>query len=621
MKCNNNIANYYYKMCGIFAILGKDNFQGVSLTGIKLLLNRGYDSCGISYIEQNKLNTIKYASTKSTPSIELLENELLSKPIIDSSIAILHTRWSTHGPPTNENSHPHHDNKDRIALVHNGIIENYQELKDELLSHGLVFKSQTDTEVVAVMIGYYLDQGLSVENAISNTVERLLGTWALTIIHKDFPNRIWVTRNGSPLLLGIENDYVIVASEQIAFANNIKKYIILNNNDLIEISKENNIIKYNKDIHNYKINYKKSSEIELEPSGYKTWLLKEICEQPETIIRAMNNGGRIESNKTVKFGGLDSCKMKLLEINHIILLGCGTSYYSSLWAINVFKSLDIFDTVSIYDGADFNYKDIPRSGKTALILVSQSGETRDLYRCIQIAKDHNLITIGVVNVVDSMIARETDCGVYLNAGREVAVASTKSFTNQCIILVLIAVWFSQNKHNNEEKREQILGDLMNLSFQMSAVISECYQKLPSLVHNCNKNSIFVLGKGSSQAIALEGALKIKEVSYIHAEGYSSSSLKHGPLALIDKELPIVLLDIDDEFREKNANCFQEIKAREAHVVRISDMNYGDIVISYNKTFGGLLANCVLQMLSYNLGIERGVNCDFPKNLAKVVTVD
>jgi len=608
-------------MCGIFAILGKEKFQEIVLTGLKLLLNRGYDSCGICYIEGNNLNTIKYASTTVNNSVDLLENELLSKDKIDSSTAILHTRWSTHGAPTDKNSHPHHDNKNRIALVHNGIIENYQELKRDLLSKGYFFYSQTDTEVIAVTLGSYLDKGLTVKDAISKTVERLLGTWALTIIHKDYPNHIWVTRNGSPLLLGIENDYVIVVSEQIAFANNIKKYIILDNNDLIEISKDDNIIKYNKDIHNYKINYKKHTDVELEPTGYKNWLIKEISEQPESIVRAINNGGRIESNKTVKLGGLDSYKTKLLEINHIILLGCGTSFYSSMWAVNIFKSLEIFDTVTVYDGADFNYKDIPRNGKTALILVSQSGETRDLYKCIQIAKDHNLITIGVVNVVDSMIARETDCGVYLNAGREVAVASTKSFTNQCIILSLIAIWFSQNKHTNEEKREQILSDLMNLSFHMTSIINECNLKIPHIVSKFNNGTIFLLGKGSTQAIAFEGALKIKELSYIHAEGYSSSSLKHGPLALIETDLPVILLDIDDEFREKNANCFQEIKARGAYVLIISDMDHGDIIISHNKTFGGLLANCALQILSYNLAITRGINCDYPKNLAKVVTVD
>jgi glucosamine--fructose-6-phosphate aminotransferase (isomerizing) len=609
-------------MCGIFAVLGKKNFQEIVLTGLKLLLNRGYDSCGICYIENNFLNTIKHASTNINNSSDLLEKEMLDLKI-DSSTAILHTRWSTHGPPTNKNSHPHNDNKNRIALVHNGIIENYLELKEELLSKGYFFISQTDTEVISVLIGYYLDQGNVIGDAIKRTIERLTGTWALTILHKDYPNFMWITRNGSPLLLGFEDDYIIVASEQIAFANNIKRYIILNNNDLIEISKEGDKIKYNKDIHNYKINYKNKIKIELEPTGYKNWLIKEISEQPDCVVRAINNGGRIASNSTVKLGGLDSCQDKLLELNHIILLGCGTSYYSSMWALDIFKTLEIFDTVTIFDGADFDIKDIPRYGKTGLILVSQSGETKDLHRCIQIAKDRNLITIGVVNVIDSMIARETDCGVYLNAGREVSVASTKSFTNQCIILTLIALWFSQNKNNNKnrEKREQIIMDLMNLSFDMTQILDESNKIIPSIISNFDVHSIFLLGKGVSHAIALEGALKIKEVSYIHAEGYSSSALKHGPFALIDEGLPIILFDIDEKHREKNDNCYQEVLARGAFVLRISDMNYGDIIINHNKTFAGLLANCVSQILSYNLALLKGLNCDFPKNLAKVVTVD
>jgi glucosamine--fructose-6-phosphate aminotransferase (isomerizing) len=607
-------------MCGIFAVLGRDNVTKIILSGLKLLLNRGYDSCGVCYIENKSLNTIKYSSTKINNSFELLENEIKTTTIV-SNIAISHTRWSTHGAPTDKNSHPHHDNKNRVALVHNGIIENYHELKEELVSKEYFFISQTDTEVISVLIGYYLDQGNEIGDAIKQTIERLSGTWALTIIHKNYPNRMWITRNGSPLLLGFEDDYIIVASEQIAFANNIKKYIILNNNDLIEISKEGDTITYNKDIHNYKINYKNNALIELQPNGYKNWLIKEISEQPDCVLRAINNGGRIANNSSVKLGGLDSCREKLLELSHIILLGCGTSYYSCMWVQDIFKMLEIFDTVTIYDGAEFDLKDIPRYGKTGLVLVSQSGETKDLHRCIQLAKDNNLITIGVVNVPDSMIARETDCGVYLNAGREVSVASTKSFTNQCVILTLIAIWFSQNKQTNQEKRVQIIMDLMNLSFDINQMIEMCNKKILEIINNFNSKSIFLLGKGSSQAIALEGALKIKEVSYIHAEGYSSSALKHGPFALIDVGLPLILFDIDDKHREKNDNCYQEVVARGAYVLRISDMNYGDIIINHNKTYGGLVANCFSQILSYNLALLKGLNCDYPKNLAKVVTVD
>lgn len=607
-------------MCGIFAVLGRDNVTKIILSGLKLLLNRGYDSCGVCYIENKLLNTIKYSSTKINNSFELLENEIKTTTIV-SNIAISHTRWSTHGAPTDKNSHPHHDNKNRIAIVHNGIIENYHELKEDLMGKGYFFISQTDTEVISVMIGYYLDMGNEIGNSINKTLERLQGTWALSILHKDYPNKMWITRNGSPLLLGFEDDYIMIVSEQIAFANYIKKYIILNNNDLIEISKEGDTIKYNKDIHNYKINYKNNALIELDPTGYKNWLIKEISEQPDCVLRAINNGGRILNKSSVKLGGLESCKEKLLELKHIILLGCGTSYYSCMWIQDMFKTLEIFNTVSLYDGADFDIKDIPTYGKTGLILVSQSGETKDLHRCVEIAKDNNLTTIGVVNVIDSMIARETDCGVYLNAGREVSVASTKSFTNQCIVLSLIAIWFSQNRNTNYEKREQIICDLMNLSFDMNKMIETCNKIVPEIVSNYNTKTIFLLGKGCSHAIALEGALKIKEIACIHAEGYSSSALKHGPFALIEEGIPIILFDIDDKHREKNDNCYQEVTARGACVFRISNMNYGDIIINHNKTYGGLVANLFSQILSYNLALLKGINCDYPKNLAKVVTVE
>jgi glucosamine--fructose-6-phosphate aminotransferase (isomerizing) len=329
-------------MCGIFAVLGRDNVTKIILSGLKLLLNRGYDSCGVCYIENKSLNTIKYSSTKINNSFELLENEIKTTTIV-SNIAISHTRWSTHGAPTDKNSHPHHDNKNRIAIVHNGIIENYHELKEDLMGKGYFFISQTDTEVISVMIGYYLDMGNEIGNSINKTLERLQGTWALSILHKDYPNKMWITRNGSPLLLGFEDDYIMIVSEQIAFANYIKKYIILNNNDLIEISKEGDTIKYNKDIHNYKINYKNNALIELDPTGYKNWLIKEISEQPDCVLRAINNGGRILNKSSVKLGGLESCKEKLLELKHIILLGCGTSYYSCMWIQDMFKTLEIFN--------------------------------------------------------------------------------------------------------------------------------------------------------------------------------------------------------------------------------------------------------------------------------------
>jgi glucosamine--fructose-6-phosphate aminotransferase (isomerizing) len=620
-------------MCGIIGYLGSDIFLSYIISGLKLIQNRGYDSVGISTINNSSLNTIKFASTNTHDSLDKLEKETTNLNW-ESTIGIGHTRWATHGGKTDINAHPHHDNLDRIALVHNGIIENYAELKKSLIEKGYNFKSATDTEVIAIQIGYWLDRGLLMQEAIKETIKILKGTWALSIIHVDYPNKMWITRNGSPLLLGIQDNFVIVASEQIAFGNYINRYIVLDNHDIIEIELVNSTIKYNKDINSYDIKNKLDQDIQLSPTPYKYWMQKEIMEQPDSVNRALNNGGRIESNTTVKLGGLDSNKNRLLDLNHLILLGCGTSYNAGLWSLNIYKSLDIFETVTIYDGAEFNINDIPKKGKTGLILLSQSGETKDLHRCLEIAKSYDLITIGVVNVVDSMIARESSCGVYLNAGREVGVASTKSFTSQTVVLTLIAIWFSQERGTCLEKRRKIISDLRNLSWQIEKVL-EKWQLVKDLVPLIDKTkSCFILGKGSSEAIAKESALKLKEISYIHAEGFSSSALKHGPFALITNNLPIFILDVDIEHTDKNLNAYAEVKAREAHVIKIgmsclkgmqpsasgSD-NSCDLQIDYNKTFGGLLANIYLQILSFEIALISGNNPDYPRNLAKVVTVE
>jgi len=608
-------------MCGIIGYLGNDIFIPFVLSGLKLLQNRGYDSVGISCIQNGELCTKKYASNFTFDSLEKLE-ESISNSEFESNCGIGHTRWATHGGKTDINAHPHHDNQNRIALVHNGIIENFDEIKSRLLEKGYFFKSQTDTEIIAVLIGYHLDNNETIEKAIQNSLKELSGTWALVIIHKDFPNKIWMTRNGSPLLLGMEDEYIMVASEEIAFHNYIKKYIVIDNHDLIEVTKENDKITYSKNVHRYAIKEKTNVQIELKPTGYTHWLLKEILEQPESILRAINNGGRIENNTCVKLGGLDTCKSRLMEINHLIILGCGTSYHAGLWSLDIFKNLDIFHTVVVYDGAEFNVKDIPKIGNSGVVLLSQSGETKDLHRCIQIAKDYDLITIGIVNVIDSMIARESDCGIYLNAGREVAVASTKSFTNQCLVLTMVAIWFSQNKGTYIEKRKKMINDIRNLSFQVQDLCTNLEQIKEIARQLKDKSSLFLLGKGKEEAIAKEGALKLKEVAYLHAEGYSSSALKHGPFALIEEGLPVILIDVEEENRDKNKNTFQEISARNAFVIKITDSRCNDLlIVEKNSTFSGILANVYVQLLSYFIALEKGFNPDFPRNLAKVVTVE
>ena len=617
-------------MCGIIGYLGDSPIIDYIVSGLRLLQNRGYDSVGMGLIRDNQLVAIKYASTETHDSLETLETSVKKHDFGNARVAIGHTRWATHGGKTQNNAHPHHDHLDRISLVHNGIIENFASLKRDLQRDGYSFRSQTDTEVIAILIGKYLDLGHSMENAIKWAIRQLSGTWALVIIHRDFPNKIWVTRNGSPLLLGMDDSFIVIASEQIAFGNYIHQYISIENHDIIEITKTADSIVYNKSLHGYSIQKKSDVFVETIPVGFDHWMLKEIFEQPDAILRATNNGGRIETNVSVKLGGLDQCRARLLELDHLILLGCGTSFHAGLWSLEIFKKLDIFDTVAIYDGADFGELDIPKKGKTGLILLSQSGETKDLHRCMQISADYSLITIGVVNVQDSLIAREANCGVYLNAGREVGVASTKSFTNQCVILTLIAVWFSQNRGTSLVMRQKIIHDIRKLAFNLQSILDTAGDGsiFASIIDRMScHSSVFLLGKGPEEAIAREGALKLKEIGYINAQGYSASALKHGPFAMITDGLPIVLFDVVAKHREKIRNTYQEIAARNAHVIVITDdpeANYLDgtvLPIESNQTFGGLLANVYVQLLSYYIALQKGHNPDFPRNLAKVVTVE
>ena len=608
-------------MCGIVGYLGKDNYYDYIINGLKLLQNRGYDSAGISYIYQNKIETIKYASTSTNNSLDILETNINTNE--QSHIAIGHTRWATHGPKTNENAHPHLSNNKDFSIVHNGIIENFQQLKNDLLEEGYTFHSQTDTEVICILLEKFYKHTSCIQTSIENTIQMLQGTWALVIIHTNYPDQIWLTRNGSPLLLGLDENFVLVVSEQLAFNNSIKSYVIIENQDIICIKQTNGKIQFNERIERYTIQKKSDDDILLKPDNYEHWTLKEIMEQPLSIQRALNNGGRIDTNTTVKLGGLEQNKHKLLECEHLILLGCGTSYHSSLWSMDIFKILDIFTTVQIFDGAEFDTKDIPKKGRTCVILSSQSGETKDLHRCIEIAKNFDLCSIGVVNVVDSLIARDTDCGVYLNAGREIAVASTKSFTNQCVILSMIAIWFSQFRGTSIKKRQAIIDCIRCLPFQIQNVFQN--NELRTFSNFLDKNTLFILGKGKELAISKEGSLKIKEICYIHAEGYSSSALKHGPFALVENNTPIILLDIGEKNRDKNTNAYQELFSRGAKLIVISDdtnANYENFIkIEKNNVFGGVIANVCIQLMAYYKAIDNKINPDFPRNLAKVVTVE
>jgi len=611
-------------MCGIISIITRnDNFMNIMFDGLRQLQNRGYDSAGICSIHNNKFILNKYASEDNTTALDKLEYHIVD--YIDSTIGIGHTRWATHGPKTDENSHPHISSDNKFAIVHNGIIENYKYLKDYLIKEGYTFKSQTDTEVIVNLLAFTYKKHNNVIESINETIQLLEGTWGLSILCIDTPTKIYCTRHGSPLLISNNEDYIIVSSEQSGFSKFTNRFFVLKNYDICIIDKTDDklIIKTNE---HYEL---KNTTIAVENSigNYPHWTIKEIYEQIDSINNVISYGGRLRSLTEVKLGGLETHKTELLKIDNLILLGCGTSYYASMIGLHYFKDLCNFNCVLSFDGAEFTEKDIPLYGTTALILLSQSGETKDLYRCIQIAKEKGLFTIGIVNMVDSLIAREVNCGCYLNAGREVAVASTKSFTSQCILLSMIAIWFSQNKNIHNGKRLLYIKDLYNLQKDVIDVFDGIEEKITKHIDMFNNSSCFLLGKGKSEAIAKEGALKIKEITYIHSEGYSTSSLKHGPFALLTDDFPVIIIALNDEFYTKNENAYNEIKSRNAKVLFITDNTTAIkekenvILIPENRNYGEIFAVIILQLLAYKLSIARGINPDFPKNLAKVVTVE
>mgnify|MGYP001231891919 FL=1 len=657
-------------MCGIVGLLSADskfNVIEALLNGLTLLQDRGYDSCGIGIpgnTPKDDFNIIKHASTNVSNSLELLKNSVNKKLNNSNSnnfsnihSGIAHNRWATHGIRNDANSHPHISNDGNFIIVHNGIIVNYNLLKKQLVESGYEFYSQTDSEIIVALISTHYNKNynknkdncesgfFSCYDSIQYAVNQISGTYGIVVINRLEPKNIYCVRNGSPILIGIDSnkEFCIITSEQSGFNNLIKSFFTLDDNVICNINiGDDQKINTNMTLdtlHDIDVSILNSNNL-LTPDPFKHWTLREINEQPDTVMAAINNGGRIKNDREVKLGGMEQHAEDLKDIDHIILLGCGSSFNAGLYGAHFFKILSGFVTVQVIDGADLSEHDLPLSGKTAFIMITQSGETADLYRCHEIAKQNNIITIGVINVVDSLIARNTDCGVYCNSGKEHAVASTKSFTSQVICLSLIALWFSQIKNINQQKRIDIIKDLQRLSVLYSETLASCdslVKKIASDIHTYT--NLFILGKDCDSVIANEGALKIKEITYIHAEGYSSSSLKHGPFALLDKNFPVILLNCNERFNSKIYNTLEEIISRDTSVILItnSGADYNNIVtiterfsrdtnsniINVPKCnyYNELLGLIPLQLLAYYISVLREINPDKPKNLAKVVTVE
>jgi glucosamine--fructose-6-phosphate aminotransferase (isomerizing) len=610
-------------MCGIVGYIGKNDCFDYILDGLKQLQNRGYDSAGLCTIFEKDFKITKFASDNESALTKIERNKNKHNKC---KIGIGHTRWATHGEKNDINSHPHNDMYDNFSVVHNGIIENYSEIKNFLIKENFCFKSQTDTEVIVNLISYYYQKrgDGDVLFSIKEALSELQGTYALCILFKNETNKIYLTRKGSPLNVGINDDFAMISSENSGFCNLFKSYISVDNNDICILTNHDekfNLVsdkKYEEKLLNHQ-------EIILTPDPYPHWTLKEIYEQPISIQRAISFGGRV-NNDEIKLGGLECKKDILKEINNLILLGCGTSLYAAQIGCYFLKEFCNFNTVQVFDGSEFCKNDIPKVGKTALIFLSQSGETRDLFESLKLANEFNLITIGIINVVDSYIAKEVDCGVYLNAGREVGVASTKSFTSQVIILKLISLWFAKIKEIKVVKKPEIIKSMYNLSYDIKSVIENNRDKVKMLAEKIkDKKSLFLLGKNSNEYYAKEGSLKLKEIGYIHSEAYNSSALKHGPYSLLEEDFPVIIFLNRDEFYEKNLSIIEEIKSRKGFVIVISEMIPEKcdffLQINNNKSFKGLLSVILIQLLSYELSIIKGIDPDKPRNLAKVVTTD
>jgi len=626
-------VDYSYN-CGIIGVVGSDDAKVIVLEGLTILQNRGYDSAGIATVPDDgkELFVTKYASRESTSdSIDLVRNG--SGKHTGHKTGIGHTRWATHGGKTDFNAHPHTDTKDRIALIHNGTINNSYDLKKELMSKGIKFKSETDTEVIAQLVGLNLDEGMSTKEALSRALGMCDGTWGIAVINREEPDQIVVACNGSPMVIGLGQGRTFIASETSAFNKYTKNFIAMKDGEIGVIHANGSTLDLSR------TETAPEHNVLLTPFPYAHFTLKECLEQPEAIARSLSYGARM-NGKRIVLGGMDKNAKMLGGIKNLLLTGCGTSRHAAEFGAKIMRDLDCFDTVSVLDAAEIRRSDLPKKSG-ALLAVSQSGETKDVHRAVKIGEEMSVPCISVVNTVGSLIARTTGLGVYLNAGRENAVASTKAFTTQVTVLALLALWFRQNKddHNPQSVKEvnatrEMLESLQRLPISFGMALSTRDQCKAVAKDLAEKKNMFILGKGYAEPIAFEGALKIKEMTYVHAEGYSGGALKHGPFALIEGEegkdgpTPVIMIILDDDHGTHMRTAAEEVKARGAKLYIITDtpklaqgLDPNPIIIPSNGPLTALTAVLPLQLIAYELAVLKGINPDVPRNLAKAVTTD
>lgn len=614
-------------MCGIVAYIGKNEAYPVVIKGLKRLEYRGYDSAGVALLHHGQLNVYKRVG-----KVQNLQ-DFAAEQDRGGHAGIGHTRWATHGEPSDVNSHPHTSMDGKIALIHNGIIENYDVLKKELVKNGYIFKSETDTEVVVHLIDYIQKkENVWFGEALRLALNHVVGAYAIVAMSSDYPNRLVAARKSSPLVVGIGADGAYYcASDATPIVEYTKKVVYLNDEEVAVIDLEEGLKLY--DIADQqKTPFFQELELELEAlekGGYEHFMLKEIHEQPRSIQDCFR--GRLNSEEAwVALGGIREYEQKMISANRLIIVACGTSWHAGLVGEYLIEDLARIN-VEVEYASEFRYRNPILNENDVVIAISQSGETADTLAALELAKSKGATILGICNVVGSSIARITDAGSYTHAGPEIGVASTKAFTAQVTVLTLMALSLANRKGTiSESKFRQLLAELEAIPDKVKRVLeTDADIEKISAIYKDAANALY-LGRGSSFPVALEGALKLKEISYIHAEGYPAAEMKHGPIALIDENMPIIVIATQGTSYEKVVSNIQEVKARKGKVIAIVTegdeqvRHMADHVIEIpevDEFLVPLLATIPLQLLSYHIAVMRGCNVDQPRNLAKSVTVE
>ena len=609
-------------MCGIVGYIGKREAFPVLIEGLSALEYRGYDSAGVALIDKGSLVVLK--NKGKVAQLQAFAEKKIKK---GSTIGIAHTRWATHGVPSQANAHPHMDAHNKIALVHNGIIENYAVLKDKLKKEGVTFRSETDTEVLAQLVGKYYKGDLV--SAVSEALADVDGTFGIAVIAHDNPDVVVGARRGSPLVVGVGDGEYFLASDASAIVKYTKRVIYLKDSSLVVLNRnDHSIMDLDKKVMTYEIQHLEYSAEALAKGGFPHFMLKEIFEQPDTVQNAMR-GRLLVEDGSARLDGLNLVMQQLRQINRIIFVACGTSWHAALVGEHMIEEIAGISAEVEY-ASEFRYRNPIIDPHTLVFVISQSGETADTLAALREAANKGATVLGICNAVGSSIARETHGGVYLHAGPEIGVASTKAFTSQLTVLALLTLLLGRMRRISHDEGISIARALQEIPDQIKKILKQ-NATIKDIAKRYSKHNNFIyLGRSYNFPVALEGALKLKEISYIHAEGYPAAEMKHGPIALVDKDMPTVVIALKDSVYEKVLSNIQEVNARGGKVIAIAtegDKNikkYAAHVIYVPQTIpmlSPLLSVIPLQLLAYHIAALRKCEIDQPRNLAKSVTVE